>query len=117
MAATTIRSGQISQPEGWPANATIARADLVTNSVTAGTNVIAKAVQGTAITLSSTGGDAGTGDVTISLNAGVDQALTVAQTITVTDAALSTVTSALTFTHNSSGTPTTDFGVGIAFNA
>lgn len=44
----------------------IQRADLCTAGV-GGTNVIAKALQGVGIQLSSTGGDAGTGDVTVNL--------------------------------------------------
>jgi hypothetical protein len=61
MAATNVRSGQI-------LDATISRVDLNTSG-SAGTCVIAKAVQGSGIALTSTGGDAGTGDVTISLAA------------------------------------------------
>ena len=45
----------------------VQRSDLNTNGI-AGTNVIAKAVQGTNIVLTSTGGDAGTGDVTIGVS-------------------------------------------------
>jgi hypothetical protein len=57
MSITTIRGQQV-------LNGTIARADLNTSSV--GQAVVAKLVQGSNITLSSTGADAGTGDVTIS---------------------------------------------------
>jgi hypothetical protein len=57
MSITTIRGQQV-------LNGTIARADL--NTSTVGQAVVAKLVQGSNITLSSTGADAGTGDVTIS---------------------------------------------------
>ena len=42
----------------------VSRADL--NTTTVGSAVIAKVVQGTGITITSTGADSGTGDVTIS---------------------------------------------------
>jgi hypothetical protein len=51
----------------------------------------------------------------ISLNAGVDLALTVAQTETVTDAATSTITDVLTLTHNSSGAGAAGYGTGLLF--
>jgi hypothetical protein len=54
---TTIRGAQV-------LNGTIARADL--NTGTTGQAVVAKILQGTNVTLTSTGADAGTGDVTIS---------------------------------------------------
>jgi hypothetical protein len=57
MAITTIRGRQV-------LDGTIQRADLDTTTV--GQAVVAKLVQGTNVSLSSTGGDAGTGDVTIS---------------------------------------------------
>jgi hypothetical protein len=56
MATTVVRGGQIK-------DATIQRVDLDTS--TAGQAVVAKIVQGTGITISSTGADSGTGDVTI----------------------------------------------------
>jgi hypothetical protein len=56
MAITVLRGAQIK-------DATIQRVDLDTS--TAGQAVIAKVVQGTGITISSTGADSGTGDVTI----------------------------------------------------
>lgn len=58
MARTRIRSKEIE-------DGSISRADL--NVSTVGSAVIAKLVQGTNILLSSTGADAGTGDVTASL--------------------------------------------------
>jgi hypothetical protein len=61
MATTTVRGGQIT-------NATIQRQDLDTSTV--GQAVVAKILQGTNVTLSSTGGDSGTGDVTISVPTG-----------------------------------------------
>lgn len=59
MPVTNIRGQQI-------LNATIQREDL--DITTASKAVVAKIVQGTGISLSSTGVDSGTGDVTISLN-------------------------------------------------
>ena len=111
MAATAIRGGQ------QVADATVVRADLQTNGA-ANTNVIAKAVQGTAITLSSTGGDAGTGDVTISVNVGVNLSFTSAQTITVNDAETGGAsTSELTVAHTTTGTPGTNLGSTIEWQA
>jgi hypothetical protein len=57
MAITTIRGAQV-------LDGTIQRHDLDVSTV--GQAVVAKLIQGTSVTLSSTGGDAGTGDVTIS---------------------------------------------------
>ena len=57
MPPTNIRGQQI-------LNGTVARADL--NVSTTGSAVVARILQGTGITLSSTGADTGTGDVTIS---------------------------------------------------
>jgi ABC-type uncharacterized transport system ATPase subunit len=56
MALTTIRGKQV-------LDGTIQRHDLDVSTV--GQAVVAKLFQGTNVTLSSTGGDAGTGDVTI----------------------------------------------------
>jgi hypothetical protein len=56
MAATAIRGAQIQ-------DGTVQRADL--DITTVGSAVVRKLVQGTGITLSSTGADSGTGDVTI----------------------------------------------------
>jgi hypothetical protein len=61
MALTTIRGKQV-------LDGTIQRHDLDVSTV--GQAVVAKIVQGTNVTLSSTGGDAGTGDVTISVPGG-----------------------------------------------
>lgn len=75
---------------------TIQRADL--DAVTAGSAVIKKIIAGTGVTITSTGVDAGTGDVTISAAAGGLTAVTVLvdftnkdpyQYFTVTDAAIS----------------------------
>jgi hypothetical protein len=61
MGITTIRGKQV-------LDGTIQRTDLDVSTV--GQAVVAKLVQGTNVTLSSTGGDAGTGDVTISVPGG-----------------------------------------------
>jgi hypothetical protein len=58
MALTAIRGKQV-------LDGTIQRHDLDVSTV--GQAVVAKLIQGTNVTLSSTGGDAGTGDVTISI--------------------------------------------------
>lgn len=56
MARTQLTGSQVS-------DGSVARADL--NTSTAGSAVITKIIAGTGITLSSTGADAGTGDVTV----------------------------------------------------
>jgi hypothetical protein len=56
MATTVVRGAQLK-------DGTVQRADL--DVATVGQAVVAKLVQGTGITLSSTGGDSGTGDVTV----------------------------------------------------
>lgn len=61
MARTEVRSNQI-------ADGNVTRADL--NTADSGKAVVRKIVQGTGITLSSTGADSGTGDVTINADAG-----------------------------------------------
>jgi microcystin-dependent protein len=61
MPTTTVRGTQIT-------NATIQRRDLDVSTV--GQAVVAKILQGSNVTLSSTGGDAGTGDVTINVPSG-----------------------------------------------
>jgi hypothetical protein len=60
MPATTVRGAQVR-------DTTIQRVDI--DTATPGQALIAKAVQGAGIALSSTGGDAGTGDVTIAVGA------------------------------------------------
>jgi len=60
---TNVRSSQIE-------DGGVIRDDL--NTATAGKAVIRKAVEGTGVTLSSTGADAGTGDVTIATRAASD---------------------------------------------
>lgn len=75
MAATQPTGKQIK-------DASIQRVDLDTSTV--GQAVIAKAVQGAGIALTSTGGDAGTGDVTIKIDPAVDHAFTTQQSITAT---------------------------------
>jgi hypothetical protein len=77
MAITTIRGQQV-------LNGTIARADL--NVSTVGQAVVAKLIQGTNVTLSSTGGDAGTGDVTISSVNGVNGFISKTAAYTLTSA-------------------------------
>ena len=62
MGNTNIRSRQIK-------DADILKADI--NTTTTGSALITKVVSGTGISLSSTGVDAGTGDVTVSLASGV----------------------------------------------
>jgi hypothetical protein len=64
MATTNVRGGQVK-------DGSIQRADLDVSTV--GSAVIAKLIQGAGIALSSTGGDAGTGDVTITANVTTDQ--------------------------------------------
>lgn len=59
MAATRVKSSQIGDEE-------VKRADL--NVTTSGSAVIAKAIAGSLIGLSSTGPDAGTGDVTVAVD-------------------------------------------------
>jgi len=61
MAATNVRGGQIG-------DGTVQRVDL--DVATIGQAVIRKIVQGTNITISSTGADSGTGDVTINAAGG-----------------------------------------------
>jgi hypothetical protein len=61
MANTQVRGNQLKDGD-------VARDDL--NTTTAGKAVVRKIVQGTGISLSSTGADAGTGDVTINAEAG-----------------------------------------------
>lgn len=63
MAKTEVRGGQVK-------DTSIQRSDL--DTVTAGLAVVAKIIQGSGVTLSSTGADAGTGDVTINIDAGVN---------------------------------------------
>ncbi len=61
MARTQLKTAQLGDEE-------VGRADL--NSTTVGKAVVKKIIQGTGISLSSTGADAGTGDVTISATGG-----------------------------------------------
>jgi hypothetical protein len=61
MATTAIRGGQIQ-------DGTVQRLDL--DVATAGKAVVAKIIQGTGISLSSTGADSGTGDVTVNATGG-----------------------------------------------
>lgn len=63
MPRTEIKSHQIKDAE-------VKRADL--NVSTAGSAVITKVIAGTNLTISSTGADAGTGDVTVNLNSNPD---------------------------------------------
>lgn len=77
MAQQTINSSQIRDGE-------VKRADL--NTATSGSAVIRKAVSGTGVNLSSTGADAGTGDVTFSVNTDV------CITVQITNAGLGLVT-------------------------
>jgi hypothetical protein len=57
MPVTTVRGRQVLDGD-------ITRSDI--NTITSGSAVIAKVIAGTGISISSTGADAGTGDVTIS---------------------------------------------------
>lgn len=90
MAQTQVRSAQIGDGE-------VKRADL--NVTTSGSAVIAKAVAGTNIALSSTGPDAGTGDVTFSITGQVAVANggTGASTLTANNVILGNGTSAVQF--------------------
>lgn len=63
MANTNIRSRQIKDGD-------VLRADV--NTSTSGSALITKVIAGTGISLSSTGADAGTGDVTVTVNASLD---------------------------------------------
>jgi microcystin-dependent protein len=65
MPATVIRGSQL-------LNGTVQRVDM--DTVTVGQAVVTKLVQGSNVTLSSTGADSGTGDVTISVAAGANGA-------------------------------------------
>jgi hypothetical protein len=67
MAITSIRGKQI-------VDGSVQRADLDTTTV--GQAVTAKIIQGSNITLSSTGADSGTGDVTVSATAGINATTT-----------------------------------------
>lgn len=106
MAATTVRGAQVR-------DGTVQRADL--DIATVGQAVIRKLVQGTGVTLSSTGADAGTGDVTVNatasgFNPAVDAAFTAPQTITVDDAQTAVDTTVLSLIKRSTGTPVAGFG-------
>jgi hypothetical protein len=74
MAKTSIRGTQV-------VDGTIQRHDLDVSTL--GQAVVAKLIQGTNVTLSSTGGDAGTGDVTISAPATVTAHTTTTASFTV----------------------------------
>jgi hypothetical protein len=74
MPPTVIRGTQV-------LDGTIQRADL--DTTTAGQAVVAKIVQGSNITLSSTGADSGTGDVTVSATAGINAFTTTTSAFTV----------------------------------
>lgn len=164
MPATQVRTQQIG-------DGTVSRADL--NTTVSGSAVIAKAVQGSLMAFTSTGADAGTGDVTINiatlaantiianatsgvatptafavnasslvgrgaignitnmtiasplllsgtalgLNAAVDLAMTVPQSITNTDSETGGAsTPVLTLIHQTTGTPANVLGTPLAFN-
>jgi hypothetical protein len=78
MSQTNIRGSQI-------LNATVQRQDLDTSTV--GQSVVTKIVQGSNVTLSSTGADSGTGDVTINVATGINGFIskTAAYTLTTAD--------------------------------
>ncbi len=75
MARTEVRGGQVK-------DASIQRADL--DVTTSGQAVITKVIPGAGASLSSTGADAGTGDVTISCTAPAGGAITIAYTFSTT---------------------------------
>lgn len=105
MPATTLRGAQVR-------DGTVQRADL--DITTVGNAVIRKLVQGSGVTLSSTGADAGTGDVTINatgnFDPSVDAVFTASQSIILTNAALGTDDAVLNIRHRTSGTPAAGFG-------
>jgi hypothetical protein len=78
MATTTVRGGQVT-------DGTVQRVDLDVSTV--GQAVVRKLVQGNNVTLSSTGADSGTGDVTINSATGINGFIskTAAYTLTTTD--------------------------------
>src|ERR1700747_3465004 len=78
MPITTIRGGQVT-------DGTVQRVDLDVSTV--GQAVVRKLVQGSNVTLSSTGADSGTGDVTINVATGINGFIskTAAYTLTTAD--------------------------------
>jgi hypothetical protein len=62
MARTTVRGGQVT-------DGSVGRADLDVSSV--GNSVVTKIIAGTGVSISETGADSGTGDVTINVSAGI----------------------------------------------
>jgi hypothetical protein len=91
MPVTQIRGGQVG-------DGTIGRADL--DIATVGNAVIRKIVQGSGITISSTGADAGTGDVTISASAGGGTVTSIAAGAGLTASPSSPITGAGTLSVN-----------------
>jgi hypothetical protein len=108
MAVTVVRGGQVK-------DGTIQRADL--DITTVGQAVIAKVVQGAGVTLTSTGGDAGTGDVTIKIDQSVDHALAASQTIILDTATTNAGVNCLVLGANTTGTPANNLGAGLNFRA
>jgi hypothetical protein len=101
MAATVVRGAQVK-------DGTIQRVDV--DASTAGQALIRKLIQGAGIALSSTGADAGTGDVTAAIDTSVDLGLAAAQTIDFTDAGTANAPNVLGIGHDSSATPLANFG-------
>jgi hypothetical protein len=106
MPVTTVRGPQVR-------DGTIQRLDL--DAATVGAAVIRKLLQGAGIALSSTGADAGTGDVTVAIDTSVDLGLAAAQSIDFTDAGTANVPNVLALGHDSSLTPLANFGGAVLF--
>lgn len=106
MAATTVRGPQVR-------DGSIQRVDL--DIATVGQAVIRKLIAGVGISLSATGADPGTGDVTAIVDPTVDLGLSVAQSVDVTDAGTANVPNILVLGHDSSVTPLVNFGGAILF--
>lgn len=108
MATTVVRGAQVK-------DGTIQRVDLDVSTV--GQAVIAKAIQGNGIAMTSTGGDAGTGDVTISIDQSSDLAMAASQTIILNTATTNAGVNCLVLGVNTTGTPANNLGAGLNFRA
>jgi hypothetical protein len=117
MPATTARPEQVRGYAGTAGDFDVTRADLRVNSASAGTNVIAKAIQGIGILLSSTGADAGTGDVTISISQSSDLQMAASQSIILSTATTNAGVNCLVLGANTSGTPANNLGAGLNLRA
>lgn len=109
MPVTQVNTGQL-------ADGGVQRLDLCTTL--AGKAVIAKAIQGAGIKLNSSGTDAGTGDVTVSIDTAANASWVAQQSIAITDSETAgSTTAALTLGHNSTGTVADGFGVPLEFRS